>query len=113
MSSNPETQTPEPKSKGCCNWKRCWMIPFVVLGVILIKSALVLLVWNALIPDLFHGPTVTFCQAIGIVILSKLLVCGFGCRGGRFGGGPPWRRFEGLSPEQREKLRNEIRSCCE
>lgn len=29
--------------------------------------------WNALIPDLFGGPTITFWQGIGLLILSGML----------------------------------------
>ena len=36
--------------------------------------------WNWLVPDLFHGPIISFCQAIGLIVLSKILFGGF-----------PWR----------------------
>src|SRR5690242_11656161 len=77
---------------GHCRRGRCWRIPFFILGFVLIKSAIVFWLWNALIPDLFHGPTVNFPQAIGLVVLAKVLFGGFrGGHGGR--GGPPWRRW--------------------
>lgn len=92
--------------------KRWIAIPFFIAGFILLKSAAVMLIWNALIPDLFHGPEITYLQALGLSVLAKLLV-GFG--GGRGPGGfgrhhgPPWMhghgRFAGMSREDREKLR--------
>lgn len=107
MNSNPE------KKEGGCPWgRRCWRIPFLILGIVLIKSAVVLGLWNWLVPELFHGPAVNYLQAIGIVVLSKLLFWG----GPRHGQGPfcpPWKRWEGLSAEDRAKLREEIRSRCE
>ena len=34
---------------------------------------IVMLLWNWLIPDIFGGPAVTFLQAIGLLILAKIL----------------------------------------
>ena|SRR5262245_61090544 len=93
--------------------RRLWKIPFIVAAIILIKSVLVLLLWNALIPPLFHGPMLTYLQALGLTVLAKVLI-GFGGPrpfGGRFGHG--WKsRWAALSSEEREKLREEIRHRC-
>jgi hypothetical protein len=32
--------------------------------------------WNWLIPDLFHGPVLSFWQAAGLFLLSKILLTG-------------------------------------
>lgn len=86
--------------------RRFWKFPLIVATVILIKAGIVLLLWNALIPDLFHGPVLTYLQALGLTVLAKLL---FGFHGFRHFGGPPWKaRWAGLSPEEREKLREDI-----
>src|SRR5215813_4633646 len=106
-----ETKAAEPCGSRC--GRRFWKIPFLVAAVILLKSLVVLLLWNALIPHLFHGPVVTYWQALGLTVLAKVLI-GFGPRhfGGRFGG-PGWKaRWAALSPEEREKLREEIRHRC-
>jgi hypothetical protein len=42
------------------------------IGVIFGLQAL----WNWLIPELFHGPTLTFWQTVGIFFLSKILLTG-------------------------------------
>lgn len=44
---------------------------------------LVMLLWNALIPELFNGPVLTYWQTAGIFILSKILLSGFGGGGGK------------------------------
>ncbi len=71
--------------------------------------------WNWLVPDLFHGPIVSFCQAIGLVVLSKILFGGFhsGWRGrGHWGHDrKQWKqwlkeRIANMSPEQKEKFKN-------
>jgi hypothetical protein len=112
MNSNEETKQ-ETTSR--CPGRRMWKIPFIVAVIVLIKSGVIMLLWNALIPDLFHGPLLTYAQAIGVTVLAHLLV-GFG-PGRHFGGGhggPPWHRgrWAALSPEDREKLRENLRNRC-
>ena len=87
------------------------VIMFIVLG------AAVMLLWNALIPDIFHGPTVTFAQAVGLLVLAHILVRGWG---GRWHGG--WRhnhwkhrmeeKLAAMTPEEREKFKAEWNRRC-
>ncbi|PLX10476.1 MAG: hypothetical protein C0594_04950, partial [Marinilabiliales bacterium] len=55
----------------------------VVLGIIGITSLaflfgyVVMLLWNWLMPDLFSLTTITFWQAVGIVLLARLIFGGF------------------------------------
>ena len=82
-------------------------ILFVVL-VIVVLSAAVMYLWNAVMPDVFAVHTITFGQAMALFVLSKLI---FGLRG--IGPGP-WgthlrQRWEQLSPEEREKMRERLR----
>ena len=44
---------------------------------------LVMLLWNALIPELFNGPVISYWQTAGIFILSKILLSGFGGGGSK------------------------------
>ncbi len=94
---------------------------FVIAGVFLM-GYIVLSLWNCLVPELFHGPHLTYIQALGLLILSKILFggfkgkgwrgnCGCGHRNGR------WKeRFEDkmskLSPEEREKFRKHMSDRC-
>jgi hypothetical protein len=43
-----------------------------LIGVIFGVQAL----WNWLIPELFHGPVLTFWQTVGLFFLSKILLTG-------------------------------------
>lgn len=58
---------------------------FGVLGIAaaFLFTYLVMLLWNALVPDLFNGPVLTYWQSLGILVLSKILFSGVG--GGRKG----------------------------
>jgi hypothetical protein len=84
---------------------------FVVIGSILF-GFIVKELWNALIPPIFGWHTITFWQAIGLLILSKILFGGFHRHAG--GGRNHWRqrmkeRWEHMTPEEREKFRSGMR----
>jgi hypothetical protein len=46
------------------------------LGFIVLAVFLTMCLWNTLIPQLFHGPALTFWQTAGLFILSKILLTG-------------------------------------
>ena len=48
-------------------------IAFFVILAITILPAITMLLWNWLIPTLFSGPVITYWQALGLIILSKIL----------------------------------------
>jgi len=48
------------------------------IGAMFLFVWVVMLLWNALIPELFNGPVLTYWQTAGIFILSKILLSGFG-----------------------------------
>ena len=76
----------------------------------------VMFLWNALIPELFHGPVITFLQALGLLVLSKILFKGFGWHGGHWRNGR-WsermqERMNAMTPEEREKFREKWSRRC-
>jgi hypothetical protein len=82
----------------------------LALAGLAVFSGIVLLLWNALLPELFHLPVISFWQAAGLLILSKILFGGF--RGGCGGFGGRWRhkmqqRWMDMSPEERERFKQE------
>jgi hypothetical protein len=93
------------------------MVLFGVIATALL-GLVVMFLWNALVPELFKGPMLTFWQAIGLLLLSHLLLRGWG----------PWRRGNGwrrerwrrrfeeklaaMTPEEREKFKEEWRRRC-
>ena len=86
-----------------------------VAAAIFITQAL----WNWLMPTLFRLPVITLGQTLGLLVLSRIL---FGFRGGQAGGGwarkrRAWQqrmagRMEHLSPEAREKFRQQMQTRC-
>ena len=70
--------------------------------------------WNWLTPALFGWHVITYWQALGLLVLSKILFGGFR---GRSHGGWRWRRrmmerWEQMTPEEREKFRGTMRAGC-
>ena len=57
---------------------------------------IVQLLWNALVPELFHGPLLTYWQSVGLLLLTRILV-GFKGRHRSWKPkswkryGPPWK----------------------
>lgn len=113
----------ETMGGNCCRRrsKKWWiLIPLFVIAGVFIFGALVMYLWNAVVPHVFTslGP-ITYCQAIGLLILSKILFGGFrgrgcGCRkGGRFGRGREWKeKWMSMSEEERAKFKEEWKNRC-
>ncbi len=86
---------------------------FILLAplAILVFGGVVMLLWNNVLTPVLHVSTITFWQALGILVLSKILF-------GSFGGGGRSRReywkqkmmWNSMSPEQKEKFKEEWRS---
>lgn len=76
----------------------------------------VLRLWNWLMPALFGWHVISFWQALGILLLSKILFGGFH---GRHGGHGQWswrrrmrERWEHMTPAERETFRQSMRGRC-
>ncbi len=91
---------------------RAIRIGVFVAAAIGIAGFVVMNLWNWLIPSIFGGPSLHFWQALGLLALTRILVG----RIGR-GSGPrlSWRMrqdWQRMSPEEREKLRQNLYSRC-
>jgi len=93
------------------------MVKFAVFAVIAfaLGTLIVMLLWNGILPSLFNFRTITFLQAAGILLLSRILFGGFRGHGPgrRFG----WRRrmmrrWAQMSLEEREKFRQAMQAGC-
>ena len=101
------------------NNKRFWfrkglMFFFFFIAVVLLFTLIVMNLWNAILPAVLHVSSITFGQALGILILSKILFGGFH----RGWGGRRWRhhgiqeKFANMTPEERENFKAEWRNRC-
>jgi hypothetical protein len=94
-----------------------WIIFLAPLGIaifIAIGGEVVLQLWNWLLPSLFGWRQITFWQAVGLLVLCRIL---FGGVSGRGFHRSNYRRrlnerWEQMTPEERDKLRESMRSRC-
>lgn len=96
------------------------------IGFAFLVALAVKLLWNALMPDIFGLPIISFWQAAGLLVLSRLLVGGFMKGGGGWknhkhgmhgGWKSHWKnkweeKWSHLSPEEQERLKQKFRNKC-
>ena len=79
---------------------------------------IVMRLWNWLMPEIFGLHVISYCQAFGLLILSKILFGGFhgrgrrhcGCGSGGWGRKRAWKarweeKWMKMTPEEREKFK--------
>jgi hypothetical protein len=99
-------------------FKRIFMFVIFFIAAVLLFGTIVMGLWNALLPAVIGVKTITFMQALGILLLSKILFGGFGRRGGWYGGRHnAWRnkmqdKWANMTPEEREKFKAEWKTRC-
>jgi len=106
--------------------KRILLIaPFAILGILLfifIGGEIVMRLWNWLLPLLFGWRQITFWQALGILVLCRILFGGFSHHGS---GRRNFRRrmaermderladrWQAMTPEERERFRQGMGARC-
>jgi len=101
--------------------RKLWIAPLAILAIALfvwIGGEVVMHLWNWLLPALFGWRLITFWQAVGLLVLCRIL---FGRWGGRSATRSSVRRriaermderWERMTPEEREKFRQSWRARC-
>ena len=100
-------------------WRRKgpFMLIFV-LGFGAILSLIVMFLWNEVLVPVANVNKVSFWQAAGLLLLSRILLGGFKggpWRGGKShrGGGSFWReKWKNMSEEEREKFKKRWKERC-
>ena len=97
--------------------KKFFMIIPIVIIAIFVFGFVVMGLWNAILVSVLGVKAITFWQALGILILSKILFGGFKGRGGWHGGPPMWRekmqeKWAAMTPEEKEKFKAEWKNRC-
>jgi hypothetical protein len=97
--------------------KMIFIVPAAILGVVIfvtVGGKIVMDLWNWLLPPLFGWHAITFWQALGILVLCRVLFGGHGWRGH---GHSNFRRrmkerYGHMTPEEREQFRQRMRERC-
>ena len=95
--------------------KKWWLFLLIPPAMVLfgwLFGEIVMQLWNWLMPALFGLKLITFWQAIGLLILARILVGGLG---GGSGSGPKGRRragarWECMTPDEQERFREWMRT---
>jgi hypothetical protein len=96
-------------------WKRIILIaPLAILGMLLfvaIGGEIVLHLWNWLLPPLFGWRQITFWQALGLLLLCRILFGGVGWRGSMRSNlrRRMEERCQNMTSEEREQFRQRMR----
>ena len=99
----------------CCKYR--FLIPVFILAFTALFSFAVYELWNGILVDVLGVKAITFWQALGILVLARILFGGFPFRRGGPPFGPHWKhkmieRWVAMTPEQREKFLDEWRQGC-
>ena len=105
------------ETTGKHNWKtkRLFFIPMMILGAALMV-ALVMTLWNWLMPTIFGLITITYWQAGGLLLLSKIFFTGFNFN--KSGPKPPFvkkamsDKFMNMTDEEKEDFKNKWKDRC-
>jgi Ca2+/H+ antiporter, TMEM165/GDT1 family len=97
---------------------KAFMILLCVVAFVVLFTFIVMSLWNAILPAVLGVSTITFWQAMGILVLSKILFGGFGgWQHKREHFKNRWRqrmqeKWANMTPEQKEKFKDAWKSRC-
>jgi hypothetical protein len=92
-----------------------WIAKFFVFGLLALTliGFVTMSLWNWLVPLLFSGPVITFWQALGLLLLSKILFWSFGGKShhpsGAWKGYYMKKRWNSMNAEEREQFKQKMR----
>ncbi len=91
--------------------RKPYLIPlFMILGfgAVALFGWIVMLLWNAALVPVTGAGIISFWQALGLLVLSRILVGGFG--GGKGRGSRMGARWSHMTPEEKERFKEYCRS---
>lgn len=98
-------------------YKKSWALLILFPPLIFFAVALIVMwLWNCILPEVIGVKSINYWQAMGILVLSKILFGGFH---GKFGRGMQdmkekhlRHKMEGMSEEEKEKFKEVWRQKC-
>jgi hypothetical protein len=93
-------------------------IPLAIVAFVALFSFIVMNLWNGILVGVLHVGAINFWQALGILVLSKILFGGFAgpWRGHNYRA-HKWRKevvekWKTMTPEEREQFKQQFRNRC-
>lgn len=87
------------------------------LGILFALALAVMMLWNWLIPEIFHGgPVISFWQALGLMFLARILFGGFKPPYAASGSGDHktyWKdkikaKWDCMDPDKKERIKEKF-----
>jgi Ca2+/H+ antiporter, TMEM165/GDT1 family len=106
------------EKRGKSFWiKRAIFIPIGIAAIIFLCGWIVMLLWNCVLPSVIGVGVITFWQALGILVLAKILFGGFKHGHGHskyyHGHWHDWHgKWMNMSREEKEKMKAEWKERC-
>jgi hypothetical protein len=101
----------------------CFKIALFIIAAGAAMAFIVMGLWNWLLPSIFGLREISFPEALGLLVMAKILFSGFrrwGCGSCCHGGGE-WRKgywkdrlkekISSMSPEEQEKFKEKFKKC--
>jgi hypothetical protein len=95
-----------------------WRCALAAVVGLLLLGVVTMFLWNWLVPQLFNGPHITYIQALGLIVLSKILTGRIWNKQPHYPAGihhqPSWKdRFQEklseLQPSEREAFKQRMK----
>ena len=102
--------------------KKMILMPIFFIAMVIVIGFAVMYLWNWLMPEIFDLQTINYWQAMGILVLSKILFGGCGhkskCCGSKHGNQGQWKhkfkhKWSNMSEEDKSKWQEKFGYCCE
>ncbi len=100
--------------------KKFLLFPVFALAALFLGGLVVMLLWNAILPEVTNAGTLSYWQAVGLLLLSRILFGNW--RGGKPGGysgkkqhwrHKAWReKWANMSEQERAQFREQWRKRC-
>lgn len=85
-------------------------IAILGVGAVFGFTYVVMALWNAILPDLIHVGHLGYWQAMGLLLLCKILFGSFKMNGGGNGRHKHWKnKFENMNPEEKEAFKQRVK----
>ena len=98
---------------------RFLFFPLIPIAAALLFGLIVMLLWNSILPQVLNVSALTYWQAVGLLVLCRILFGSFFRGGPGYGPSGSWRgrsmwwsKWQNMSEEQKAKLREQWRSRC-
>jgi len=92
---------------------------FIIPLVFLALAGIVMMLWNSILPDVIHATVINYWQALGLLVLSRILFGGFGFHRGERDhhpfarSGEMRKKWAQMTEEEKQKFREEYKARCE